>query len=54
MKLKNNRVLLLIITMLNIGNILAQEPIIPKESKSNKGRFYIGWGYNRDWYTKGN
>ena len=19
-----------------------------------KGKFYLGWGYNRDWYSKGN
>jgi len=30
---------------------LVSQEIVPQEKPSNKGRFYISWGWNRSWYT---
>lgn len=47
MRSKKINILLLLCTISSVASA-------SKDSLLCKGKFYIGWGYNRDWFTKGN
>ena len=52
MKIKSTKILILFILSLAINNLTAQDVEITKYTASNKGKFFISWGGNRDSYSK--
>lgn len=48
MRLKKN-ILLITLLLISISGICSDSTHVKK-----KRTFYLGWGYNRDWYSKGN
>jgi len=52
MKINFTKILILFIVSLSINNLIAQETDAIKYTASNKGKFFISWGGNRDAYSK--
>ena len=52
MRIKLMKLLTLVITSLTITNIGAQDLDVKKYTTSNKGKFFISWGGNRESFSK--
>lgn len=52
MKIISTRFLILLITSLTIHTIDAQDQEVKKYTSSNKGKFFISWGGNRESFSK--
>ncbi|OUR99343.1 hypothetical protein A9Q86_12270 [Flavobacteriales bacterium 33_180_T64] len=52
MKIKSIKLLVIIILSLTSNNLSAQEVDATKYTSSNKGKFFISWGGNRESYSK--
>ncbi|MFD2915855.1 hypothetical protein [Psychroserpens luteus] len=52
MRIKSTKLLILLITSLTINNIGAQDVDVKKYTSTNKGKFFISWGGNRESFSK--